>query len=271
MRRIIGSIIKANQMFDLIKNKDRIAVAVSGGKDSSLLLWALTLYAKKLKETKNWDVKVYGIHVKVDFYDGYDYQPYLKWIKDMNLDLRIIPSNVADILYEKAKNGKVICSFCSKMKKAILIREAKKLKCNKVAMGHHIDDAIETLFLNMLYEGRMATFDAKMYLDRTKSRIIRPLILCNEKDLIAVTKKYSIPIMTNMCPNETTTQRSYLKMFIEKHFYNNKLFPNAYANFRNALINNQQANLWFFKPNKKSKDLLSVFKRNEATKKEPSK
>ncbi|ASJ89073.1 MAG: tRNA 2-thiocytidine biosynthesis protein TtcA [Candidatus Malacoplasma girerdii] len=262
MRRIIGSILKANEMFKLFNKNDKVAVAVSGGKDSSVLLWALALFAKKMNEQHGWNMKIYGIHIKVDFYDGYDYQPFLNWIKKVNLDLRIIPSNVADILYKKAKNGKVICSFCAKMKKAILIREAKKLGCNKLATGHHIDDAIETLFLNMIYEGRMATFPAKMYLDRTKSRLIRPLILANEKDIIAVSKKYNIPVMKNMCPNETSTQRTYLKIFLEKHFYNNKLFPNVYANFRNSLMNNKQSSLWFFKPTKKSVDLLEQFKAN---------
>ena len=129
------------------------------------------------------------------------------------------------------------------MKNAILIREAKKLKCNKLAMGHHFDDAVETLFLNYIFEGRLATFLPNTYLDREKIHLIRPMILCNEEDIIAVTKKFKIPVIINMCPNDQTTKRAYIKNFLQKNFYDNKEFPNVYLNFRNALLNGKQSQL----------------------------
>ena len=129
------------------------------------------------------------------------------------------------------------------MKKAILLREAKKLKCNKLAMGHHFDDAVETLFLNYIFEGRLATFLPNTYLDREKIHLIRPMVLCNEEDVIALTKKLKVPVIVNKCPNDKTTKRTYMKNFLQKNFYDNKEFPNVYINFRNALLNGKQSQL----------------------------
>lgn len=151
------------------------------------------------------------------------------------------------------------------MKKAILIREAKKHKCNKLALGHHFDDAIETLFLNLLNEGRLATFKPMSYLNREKITLIRPLILTDEKAIIEVAKKLQIPVIKNQCPNENSTQRTYLKEFINKHYYDNPLFPNAYLNFRNALLNGKNAEFWFDNEEPK-KDLLKIYKQGKQNK-----
>ena len=107
MRRIIGGIIKSNEIFDMIKNHDRIMVGVSGGKDSTLLFYALSIYAQSLKEKKHWDVKVYGAHVKVNFWKP-NYTKYLKWLKDHDLKIKIIDSNVSEVLNAKKKNDKYI-------------------------------------------------------------------------------------------------------------------------------------------------------------------
>ena len=257
MRALIGSIIKSNELFKFIKNHDKIMVGVSGGKDSTLLFYALTLYAKMMKEKNNWDIKVYGYHVKINFYEN-KYDDYLKWMSDHGLEVKIIESNVADILKAKAKNNKVICSLCAKMKKAILVKEAKKLKCNKIAMAHHIDDAIETLFLNMIYEGRIATFSPNMYMDRSKIWLIRPFVLVSEKEIIRTKNRLQVPIITNACPNETTTKRTYLNYFLEQNFHENKNFNNCYNNFKNSLINGKQSYLWFNSNKNTNKDFLKI-------------
>ena len=257
MRRLVGSIIKAQQVFNLIENGDRIIIGVSGGKDSALLFYALTLYCNKLKDRYGYDIKLFGYCIDAKFKD-IDYSQYLKWMKKNHLNLKIINSNIAEIISLKQKNT-IVCSFCAKMKKAILVKQAKKLKCNKIAFAHHIDDAIETLFLNMIYEGRIATFAPKQYLDRNKITMIRPFILTNEKDIIDVAKKTKLPVIKNMCPNENSTQRTFIKEFLNKNFYNNKLFPNCYKNFRNMLINNKGSELWFTNLHK-NKNLLSIIK-----------
>ncbi len=257
MRRLIGSIIKAQQLFNLFEKNDRILIGVSGGKDSSLLLYALNLYVNKINK-KKWNIKIFAAHVNLHFYQT-NYQPYLNWLNENKLNVQFIDSNVSEVLELKKKNNKIACSLCSKMKKAILIKEAKKLNCNKVAMAHHFDDAIETLFLNLLNEGRIATFKPKSHLSREKIILIRPFVLTNESTIIQLQKKLNIPVIKNQCPNEKMTQRTYLKEFIQKNFYENKLFPNAYLNLRNSLINGKNSELWFV--NDKSKiDLLKKYK-----------
>lgn len=260
MRRIIGLIIKADHLFHLFDKNDRIMVGVSGGKDSSLLYYALKMYANKVNREQHMNIQVFACHVKLNF-GSINFMPYEKWLDSNDLAVKFIDSDVAEVLQAKMKNNKMPCSLCSKMKKAILIREAKKQKCNKIALGHHVDDAIETLFLNFLNEGRLATFQPVNYLSREKITMIRPFVLVNEQCIITLTKKLQIPVIKNLCPNDTTTQRIYLKKFIQKHFYDNPLFPNAYANFRNALMNGKNAELWFDN-NQPKKDLLRLYRQN---------
>ncbi len=151
------------------------------------------------------------------------------------------------------------------MKKAILISEAKKHGCNKVAMGHHADDAIETFFMNLINEGRIATFKPKMYLDRSDIWFIRPLIFSREKDIKRITQKMEMPIIPCGCPMEGFTQRDSIKLFLTEQFYKNKKWKIAYRNFLVALMNGNECDLWFTNENKKSnnfKDIVSTLKNN---------
>lgn len=150
---------------------------------------------------------------------------------------------MGEILRENMKKGKIQCSLCSKMKKAILIDAAKELNCNKVAMGHHADDAIETLFMNMINEGRIATFKPKMYLDKTQMEFIRPFILVREKEIKKATKQLDMPIVPCGCPMEGFTQRDTIKSVLDAQFYTNKKFKSAYKNFYIALLNSNQFDL----------------------------
>lgn len=243
MRIIIGNIIRANKLFNMIKKNDHIAVGVSGGKDSLVLLKALDTYAKKLNK-EGWKLKVKGFHVDLNF-KKVNYSKLTKWAKQNDINLEIIDSDVAKVLLSKKEKGKIQCSLCSKMKKAILIRTMKKQKFNKLALGHHADDAIETFFMNMLNESRLATLRPISYLDRNKVYQIRPLILCREKEITKVAKKYSLPIINNMCPNERITQRTYIKEFIESNFYKSSHWPNAYVNILRSFLNKDGSYFWF--------------------------
>lgn len=244
MRIIIGNIIRANKLFNMIKKNDHIAVGVSGGKDSLILLKTLDTYCKKLNKEKKWKLKVKGFHVALNF-KKVNYSKLTKWAKQNNLDLQIIDSDIAKALLSKKEKGRIQCSLCSKMKKAVLIREMKKQKFNKLALGHHADDAIETLFMNILNESRVATLRPISYLDRNKIYQIRPMILCREKEVIRLSKKLKLPIISNLCPVERITQRTYIKEFIENNFYNSKHWPNAYVNIIRSLLNKDGAYLWF--------------------------
>ena len=244
MRTLLGNIIQANKIFKLIENGDKIAVGVSGGKDSMGLLFALALYKRRLKEQLNWDIEIIGIHLKMNLC-AIDYDPIIAYWEKLGIKFIIQPTHMGEILREHMKKGKIQCSLCSKMKKAILIETAKEHGCNKVAMGHHADDAIETLFMNMINEGRIATFKPKMYLNKTDVTFIRPLILAREKDIKRATSKLNMPIVPCGCPMEGFTQRDSTKEFLKSQIYDKQKTKAAYNNFFVALMNGKEFDLWF--------------------------
>lgn len=262
MRTAIGSIIRANKAFKMIQNGDKIAVGVSGGKDSMLLLKSLAIYKQIVKNELNWDIDVCGIHLKMNLCH-IDYDPIIKYWKDMNVDFHIVETTMGEILRNQIKKNKIQCSLCSKMKKAILIDEAKKHGCNKVAMGHHADDAIETFFMNMINEGRIATFKPKMYLDRSDIWFIRPFILGREKDIAKAARSEEMPIVPCGCPMEGFTQRDSMKDFLAQNFYKDKKWEASYKNFLNALLNGNEFDLWFSKEENTYENLLNDIKRHD--------
>lgn len=244
MRTILGNIIKANKIFKMIQDGDKVCVGVSGGKDSMTLLFALNLYCKKLRKEYGWKVEVIGIHLRMNLC-AIEYDPIIQYWKDQELDFHVVDTKMGEILREKMHHDKIQCSLCSKMKKAILIENAIKWGCNKVAMGHHADDAIETLFMNMINEGRIATFKPKMYLDKTKMMFIRPLILAREKDIIKASRQSNIPVIPCGCPMEGFTQRDGMKMFLKYQIYDKPKTAAAYKNFFVSLMNGKNFDLWF--------------------------
>lgn len=243
MRKIIGNIIKANKIFNLIENGDRICIGVSGGKDSMSLLYALNIY-RDIAAREGLNFSIVGVHLELNLC-AIDYTEIKEYWESKNIEFHIEPNHMGEILRAQLYKGKIQCSLCSKMKKAILIDAAKKYHCNKVAMGHHADDAIETLFLNLINEGRIATFKPKMYLDRSEMWFIRPLITCREKDIIHDSKQVKLPIIPCGCPMEGFTQRDNMKAFLNKEFYTNPKWAAAYKNFYVALMNGSECDLWF--------------------------
>ena len=199
---------------------------------------------KKINKEKHWNLKVKGFHIALGF-KSVNYSKLIKFAKDNNIDLEILKSDIADVLKIKKEKGRIQCSLCAKMKKAILVRAMKQQKFNKLALGHHADDAIETFFMNLLNESRMATLRPISYLDRNKVWMIRPLILSRELEIEKVAKKYKLPVINNLCPNEKLTQRSYVKDFINKNFYDSKQWPNAYVNIFRSFLNKEGSYLWF--------------------------
>lgn len=253
MRKIVGNIIKANKIFNMIENGDRICVGISGGKDSMSLLYALSLY-KKIAAKDGLIFDVVGVHLKLNLC-AVDYDILKKYWNDQGVEFYLKDTQMGEILKANMKKGKIQCSLCSKMKKAILIDAAKEYNCNKVAMGHHADDAIETMFLNLINEGRIATFKPKMFLDRTKIWFIRPLITCREKDIINESKHLQMPIIPCGCPMEGFTQRDNMKIFLKENFYTNKKWKASYKNFFIALMNGKECDLWFVNEQKEIIDL----------------
>ncbi|MEG2202545.1 MAG: tRNA 2-thiocytidine biosynthesis TtcA family protein [Christensenellaceae bacterium] len=235
MRKVLGALRKADERFHLIQQGDKIAVGLSGGKDSMLLLRALKLYqlfSKKEYELIALSVDLGFGNFETDIMQGY--------AKSLDVPLDIIKTDISDIVFHirKEKNP---CSLCAKMRKGALYERAKALGCNKAAFAHHADDVIQTFLMSMMYEARINTFSPKTYLSRSDITLIRPFIFARERDIAGTVKRLQIPIAKNPCPIDFSTKREQAKNIVK---YLCTLNPNAANNIFTAIYNTQTYNLW---------------------------
>ena len=235
MKKILGNIRKADADFKMIEDGDKIAVGVSGGKDSMTLLYALHLYQKFAPV----NFELVGITLKLGF-AGMDFSPVIEFCREKGIQYELVDTQVFEILTEKAdKNGRLPCSLCSKFKKALLIKRALELGCNKVSMAHHADDATETMVMNMIHNGFVSTFKAKMYMDESDITFIRPLIYSYENDIIKTAKKY-VPIVPSTCPMDKNTGREDVKQLLKSLY---QQYPTAKDNLLHAMKNTSRVSL----------------------------
>ena len=199
-RELLAKVKKADTLFNLIEDGDRIVVGISGGKDSIVLFDALVAY-------KNYSKKSFTIlPVILDLgFAAFDATTYVDYFRAQGYELIISDSTSVAKILEINKNehnlSKLSCSICSRMKKAAINHVAKALGANKVAFAHHIDDALETLVMNMIGGARIATFQPKMFLERAAITFIRPLILVDEALIMRVLKNRELPLLNYACPN----------------------------------------------------------------------
>ena len=233
MQKILGKIRKLCEEQSLIEEGDKIAVGVSGGKDSLVLLGAL----KKLQSfyDKNFEI----IAISIDLSNGeMDYSEVEKFCKDINVPFYKEVTNVFEIIFDirKEKNP---CSLCANLRRGHLNSKAKELGCNKVALGHHCDDLIETFIMSLFFEGRLSCFKPTTYLSRTDINVIRPMLLVDEEDILRISKDF--PVVHNVCPADHHTQReeakNILKLLDEKYSF-------AKEKMLNAIKNPDRYNLW---------------------------
>ncbi|HBQ73454.1 MAG TPA: tRNA 2-thiocytidine(32) synthetase TtcA, partial [Erysipelotrichaceae bacterium] len=237
LHTILGDIRKADQDYHLIDDGDRIAVGVSGGKDSMVLLTALHMYSKFADR----NFEVVGIHLKLGF-PNMDFSEVVAFCRQQGITFYQYDSQVYEILKRNPdKEGNIKCSLCSKFKKATVIDAAKKLNCTKVAFGHHSDDAVETLLMNAIHGGKLATFLPKMYMSRTDTTFIRPLVYSYESDILSALERNQIPFVKSTCPNDGYTERQAMKDMLQE-FY--RSYPMAQKNFIRMLYNEDQVELW---------------------------
>jgi tRNA(Ile)-lysidine synthase TilS/MesJ len=176
-----------------------------------------------------------------------------KYFADKGIELIHVPTKIYEVLQKEAKDdGSLKCSLCSKFKKALVIKEAKKHGCQKVAFAHHAEDAVETLFMNMIHGAKIATFTPKMYLTKSAVTFIRPLVYVHEDAIRNEVKIQQIPFVTSTCPMDGHTQRKELKGLITQLYIQ---FPNAKKNLLTSLSNSDKASLWE-KENGKEKEEL---------------
>jgi len=196
--------------FKMIKNGDRIAVGISGGKDSLALLYALCGLQRFYPEKFELEA------ITVDLGFGIqDFDLIKKFCTDFNVPYTIEKTDIATIVFDERKESNP-CSLCAKMRKGTLNDVAKAHGCNKLAYAHHKDDIIETMFLSLLYEGRFHCFSPVTYLDRMDLTLIRPLLYVPEVDVIGFARRYELPVAKSPCPVDGHTKREYVKNLIKQ-------------------------------------------------------
>ena len=208
VRRILSYLRRAIDDYEMIQDGDKIAVGVSAGKDSLTLLYGLSqlrrFYPKKFE--------LCAISIDCGF-DNMDFSQIKTLCKDLEVEYKIIPTNIKEVVFDIRKE-KSPCSLCSRLMHGALNDEAKKTGCNKVALGHHLDDSVETFMLNLIYEGRIGTFSPVTYLDRTDLTLIRPLIYTPEKEIKNFAKKADLPVIESTCPADKKTKREDVKILL---------------------------------------------------------
>ena len=238
MQKIIGRIRKAIKDYNMIQDGDKIAVGVSGGKDSCALLTALAMYRKYSPE--KFDIVAINIDMGFKETDQSEVQALAEHCRSLDVPLVIEHTDIADVIFEYRKE-KSPCSLCSKMRRGALCNAAVKLGCNKIALGHHSNDVLETMMLSFIYESRLSCFMPKSYMSRTGVTIIRPLIYVEEGDIRGAVRRLGLPIVHNPCPQDKHTQREYMKQLIDRIDAD---IPHARDRMTKAIMSPEAYNLW---------------------------
>ena len=208
MKKVLGCIRKACEDFDLIEEGDRIGVGVSGGKDSLLLLYALALYRKFSKA----HFSLVGLTLTMGL-SPMDTSGIRALCDRLEVEYIVRETQIGKVIFEERRE-KNPCSLCAKMRRGALNELAKEVGCNKVALGHHYDDAVETFFLSLFYEGRLSCFHPVTYLDRMDITQIRPLLYVSEAMVREAAQRLQLPVVHNPCPADGATKRQEVKDLI---------------------------------------------------------
>ena len=208
MKRMLSFIRRAVDDYNMISEGDVIGIGISGGKDSLALLEAMA-------EMRRFYPKKYEIKaITVDMgFDGVDYSGIKAFCDRLNVEYRVAPTDIAKIIFDIRKEPNP-CSLCAKMRRGTLHATAQELGCNKVALGHHFDDVIETFMMNLFFEGRLGCFSPMTYLSNRKITLIRPLIYATERDVQYFARKRELPIVVNPCPEDHNTEREKMKLLL---------------------------------------------------------
>ncbi|WP_257253256.1 MULTISPECIES: tRNA 2-thiocytidine(32) synthetase TtcA [unclassified Endozoicomonas] len=227
LRREVGQAIAE---YHMIEDGDRIMVCLSGGKDSYTLL-DIMLNLKTYAPV-NFDVIAVNLDQKQPGFPEHVLPDYLE---NLGVEYRIVEEDTYSIVKEKVPEGKTTCALCSRLRRGILYRTASELKATKIALGHHRDDILETLFLNMFYGGKMKAMPPKLVSDDGQHTVIRPLAFCRERDIIRFSGFKAFPIIPcNLCGSQENLQRQAIKaMFTDW----DKRFPGRMESMFRALRN----------------------------------
>ena len=234
-QQMLSKLRKGVTKYNMIKDGDKIAVGISGGKDSLTLL-------KLLAEYKRFSPQRFElIAVTVDLgFNGKvaDYSSIQKFCDELGVEYHVEKTDIAQVVFDVRQESNP-CALCSKMRKGALYSVVKEKGFNKIALGHHADDLIDTFLLSAFYEGRLSTFAPKSYLDRTDLTLIRPMIFLEEMDISSYSK--DLPVVESSCPANKNTKREYVKDIISTI---GKEIPNVREMLFTALIHPERYSLF---------------------------
>ena len=207
MQKLIGLVRRCVQDYNMIAEGDRIGVGVSGGKDSVALL-AFLAELRKYND-KKFDVEA----ITIDMGLGMDYSPMVKLCEQLGVKFNLVHTEIGPIIFDHRKE-KNPCSMCAKMRRGALNQALLDRGMNKLALGHHYDDAVETFMMSLIYEGRISCFQPVTDLDRTGIIQIRPMLYIHEKTIDSFVSRNHLPIITNRCPVDKYTKREEIKQLV---------------------------------------------------------
>ena len=207
MQKLVGLVRRCVEDYNMIQPGDRIGVGVSGGKDSLALLALLA-------ELRKYNHNPFALEaITIDMGLGMDYTHIENLCKDLGLPFHLIKTEIAPIIFDHRKE-KNPCSMCSKMRRGALNQALLDLGLNKLALGHHYDDAVETFVMSLIYEGRISCFQPVTDLDRTGIIQIRPMLYIHEKTVDSFATRQNLPVLKNRCPVDKNTKREEIKQLV---------------------------------------------------------
>lgn len=205
LQKLLSLIRQAVDRYEMIEEGDRIAVGVSGGKDSLALVCAL----KKLSAFYPKRFTVCAICVDLG-YENTDFDGIRKFCQDLDVPLTVIQTQIGKIVLEERKESNP-CSLCAKLRKGALVEEAVRQGCTRIAYAHHKDDFVETMLMSLIFQGRFYAFPPVTLFEDKKIQVIRPLMLAEEAQIQSFVKKQQFPVLKSPCPVDGTTKRAYAK------------------------------------------------------------
>lgn len=210
LQQLLSYVRRAVDDYHMIQEGDKIAVGISGGKDSLSLLYALAHL--RIFYPNHFEL----IAITVDLgWGNFDLEEIKVLCDKLDVEFVVVHTDIAKIVFDQRKETNP-CSLCAKMRKGALNEKIKELGCNKVAYGHHKDDVVETLLLSLIFEGRIHSFSPVTYLDRMDLTVIRPLLYVDEADIIGFKNKMSLPVAKSPCPMDGYSKREYAKDLVKQ-------------------------------------------------------
>lgn len=233
LQQLLSRMRKAVNDYDMISDGDKIAVGVSGGKDSLVLLTLLHAY-QRFSPAK---FELMGITIDMGFTKD-AYKPIEQYCRNLGINYKVVTTDIAEIVFDIRKESNP-CSLCSKMRRGALNNEIINQGFNKLALGHHQDDVVETFLLSLVHEGRLNTFQPVSYMSRSDVTLIRPLVYLQERDVATLAK--DLPVVHNSCPANKHTQREEMKVILRDL---SQKYPGISQKFANAIMHPDRYNLW---------------------------